>query len=121
MTRRRRQPAIAPRLRARLRLLLTFVLALFINQATLAFTSPCSLADECSEACPSEHDEKDCPCPLDCAPGCPGTVMRATLPSAIDIEPLLLAFTELPDLLPEQAPPSAVFREIQHVPKHARA
>ncbi|MGK4008343.1 hypothetical protein WMF31_37365 [Sorangium sp. So ce1036] len=73
--------------------------------------------DDCGESCPDDEDQRDCPCPLDCASGCCAARIPAFPPSPSI--PVLLApsSAELLLLLPERAPPSPEGREVIHVPR----
>lgn len=98
------------------RLLSVMVLGLVMSPLTAVYAFVA--VDDCSESCPEDGDEGDCPCPLDCASGCCAARVPAVPPSPS--VPVLLApsSAELLLLLPERAPPSPDAREVLHVPRH---
>lgn len=118
---RRGRRAVARRLHAALRLLCAVVITLFIGQSALAYAAPCIALDDCTESCPNERDDKECPCPLQCASCCAGNALRAIPPSPLSLDPPHAAPVELLFLTSERAPPPSEPAEILHVPKIARA
>jgi hypothetical protein len=130
MAKRRRPGSKARRIVRVIRILSALVLAVFVSQSTLAFAFPCLGAGRSADCCPDDegeddeehqqpHDQKRCPCPLNCAPGCAGSAFRAVPSAPLDLVLVLPSplAREILWLRAERAPPPIEPADIAHVPR----
>jgi hypothetical protein len=107
------------------RLLVVAVLAFFTFQSTVAYAAA-FFEDDRAGCCPggddsdADEEQDSCPCPLECAAGCAGT-LRALAPEIAQAARGPALVTELILVDEIEDPPSADPFEVLHVPKPGRA